>query len=265
MSTPDPSAPRSIDLRFLGPVAIAAAVVFSTSIASERWFQVRYRPEKNNIRITGSAKKRIVSDLIQWQASVEGRGNDRSSAYKTSREGREKVVAFLLAQGIKPDEIQPQSASSEEIFEKVIEDKVLPGTTAAVRSETKVTKGFRSREVIMVRSTDVSRVEKASREITALLEQGVTVNSENPNYYYTKLGDLKIEMLAAAAKDARTRAENILQSAGNATIGKLITADMGIININPANDTTTSNEGNNDTSSLEKDIVTIVHAVYEVK
>ncbi|MEO7933862.1 MAG: SIMPL domain-containing protein [Chthoniobacterales bacterium] len=265
MRTPDESSRTALDLRFIGSLAIAIALVLCTAIASQRWFQVRYRPEKHNIRITGSAKKRIVSDLIQWQATVEGRGEDRAAAYKTSREGREKVVAFLTAQGIKAEEIIPQSASSEELFEKVIEDKVLPGTTTAVRSETKVSKGFRSREVVAVRSTDVSRVEKASREITSLLEQGVTVNSESPNYFYTKLGDLKVEMLAAAAKDARTRAENILQSAGNASIGKLVTADMGIININPANETATSNEGNNDTSSLEKDIITIVHAEFEVK
>ena len=40
---------------------------------------------------------------------------------------------------------------------------------------------------------------------------------------------------------------------------------MGIININPANSTETSTEGNNDTSSYEKDIITIVRAEYAVK
>ena len=39
---------------------------------------------------------------------------------------------------------------------------------------------------------------------------------------------------------------------------------MGIININPANATRTSEEGTNDTTSLEKDIITIVHAEFEV-
>lgn len=58
-------------------------------------------------------------------------------------------------------------------------------------------------------------------------------------------------MLADAAKDARNRAENILSSAGNTGIGKPVDADMGIIHIN-------------DTTSLEKDIITIVHAEYQV-
>ena len=67
-------------------------------------------------------------------------------------------------------------------------------------------------------------------------------------------------MLSEAAKDARSRAKNILRSAGNTTIGKLVYADMGAINIDPANSTRTSNEGNNDTTAHEKDIITIVHA-----
>ena len=262
-STPA-SACRRFDLRTIGAAAIALGIVLSTAIAAHSWHDVRFRPEKHNIRITGSAKKRIVSDLIQWDAIIEARADDRTAAYKMLRESRDKAVAFLVAKGIKVDDIQPQSASFEELFDKVIEDKVLPGTTVPTRTETKVSKGFRTSEAILVRSSDVLRVEKASREITSLLEQGITVNSEAPSYFYTRLGDLKVEMLAAAAKDARTRAENILHSAGNATIGKLVVADMGVININPANVTRTSEEGNNDTTSLEKDIITIVHAEFEV-
>ena len=261
--SPNPPATHRPNLRFLGAVALAIGMVWSTAIAARTWRDVRL-PEKHTIRITGSAKKRIVSDLIQWEAVIEARAPERTAAYRTLTEERDKAVAFLVAQGIKADEIQPQSTTFEEVFEKVIEDKVLPGTTVAVRNETKVSKGFLTRQTIAVRSTDVARVEKASREITTLLEQGVSVNSESPAYFYTRLGDLKIEMLAAAAKDARTRAENILRSAGNATIGKLIVADMGVININPANVTKTSEEGNNDTSALDKDIITIVHAEFEV-
>jgi hypothetical protein len=98
-----------------------------------------------------------------------------------------------------------------------------------------------------------------------LLEQGITIESQAPLYFYSKLGELKLEMLAAAGKDARSRADNILKSAGGASIGKLVVADMGIININPANSSSTSEEGNNDVSSMEKDIITIVHATFELE
>ena len=262
-STPPTS--RGIDLRPIGAVAIAIAMVWSTAIAAGTWRDVRARPEKHTIRITGSARKRIVSDLIQWVAVLEARAPERTAAYRTLREERDKAVAFLVEQGIKPDEIQPQSATFEEVFETVVETQVLAGTTLPVRTEKKVSKGFLTREAIVVRSTDMPRIAKASREITSLLDQGVSVNSGSPKYFYTRLGELKLEMLAAAGKDARARAENILSSAGNATIGKLLVADMGIININPANATSTSEEGNNDTTSLDKDIITIVHVEFEVK
>lgn len=245
-------------------IAISLGVVLSTLIAAGTWKEVRKRPDKNNIRITGSARKRIVSDLIEWSAAIESRAPERTAAYMGLKSGTEKAVAFLKAQGIKEQEIETQSASVTEEFETIQEDKVLPGTNVPLRSEKRVSKGFRASQVVSVRSSGVPLVEKASREITSLLEQGVSVSSMSPRYYYTRLGELKLEMLAEAAKDARNRAENILGSAGNTSVGKLVYADMGIININAANSTETSNEGNNDTSSFEKDIITIVHAEYQV-
>jgi len=134
-----------------------------------------------------------------------------------------------------------------------------------LRSERKVFTGFRALQVVSVSSSNVKLIDKASREITTLLEQGVSVSSREPNYYYNQLGELNLVMLAEAAKDARNRTDDILESAGNTSVGKLVYADMGIININAANSTETSNEGNNDSSSYEKDIITIVHAEFEVK
>ena len=245
-------------------IAVAVGLVLAVGIAAGTWKDVRKRPEKNNIRITGSARKRIVSDLIEWSAVIEAKATERTPAYMALKGGTEKAVAFLKAQGIKEDEIQTQSATVQEEFDTVQEDKVLPGTNVPLRSQKKVSTGFRATQTITVSSTNVALVEKASREVTSLLEQGVNVTSTAPNYYYTKLGELKLEMLAQAATDARNRADNILTKAGNSSVGKLVYADMGIININPANSTETSNEGNNDTTSKEKDIITIIHAEYQV-
>jgi hypothetical protein len=72
-------------------------------------------------------------------------------------------------------------------------------------------------------------------------------------------------MLSEASRDARVRAEKMVAAAGGGSLGSLRSADMGVININPPNSSATSWEGNNDTSSLEKDILTIVHATFELK
>ena len=262
--TPERKPLPKIDIRPLGLVAIAAAAVWCTSIVTTSYLTIKVKPERRTIKVIGSAKKRIVSDLIEWQASLEARAPDRTTAYKILRDHTDKAVAFLVAQGIKPAEIQPQSATFEEEFDVHVDFKAIAGIKEPIRTEKRTSKGFVTREQIIVRSADVPHVEKASREITSLLEQGISITSSAPSYFYTRLGELKVEMLAAAGKDARARADNILKSTNGASIKRLLDANMGIININPANSTETSSEGNNDRSSFEKDIITIVRAEFEL-
>lgn len=245
--------------RLIGTVAIAAAVVAATTIAAHSWERVRTRPKERDIKVTGSAKRRIVSDLIEWSATVTSQDPDRTTAYRALHDQMAKTHAFVAGKGIKEEEIAVNSASVRE----VIETEVVG--TGAERVERRIFKGYALSQSISVRSRDVARVEKLSRAVTDLLEQGVSITSQSPEYFYTKLGELKIEMLAEASKDARTRAVKMLESAGGAVLGKLVDANMGVININPANSTATSWEGNNDTTSLEKDIITIVHITYELK
>lgn len=245
--------------RFLAAIAIAIAVIAATYIGASRWEHVRNKPKERSLKVTGSAKKRILSDLAEWSATITVVDNDRTAAYRSVHEQMVKTRAFLASKGFKDDQVRASSVVVNELNE------IETVGTGEQRIERKVFKGYRVMQAVTIRSTDVPKVERISREVTDLLEQGVNIESSAPAYIYTKLGDLKIEMLASASKDARTRADNIVKSAGGAGIGKLMGADMGVINVNPANSTETSWEGNNDTSSLEKDIITIVHITYQLK
>src|SRR5687767_10891480 len=121
---PERKLPR-IDIRPLGLVALAGAAVWCTQILTSTYFSIKVKPEKRTIKVIGSAKKRIVSDLIEWEASLEARAPDRTTAYKILRENRQKTVAFIESQGIKPSEIQPQSATFEEEFDLHTDFKVM--------------------------------------------------------------------------------------------------------------------------------------------
>ena len=242
--------------RLLTPFALA--LVTSTFIVSTAFVFVKTREAPRSIDVTGSAKRQITSDLIEWTAEVHTTDKDRVAAVRQLKDHVEKTKAYLLAQGVKDSEIRVGSATAEEQFETRYEG------VGEDRIEKSASTGYRSSQSITVRSTDVNTIEKVSREVTALLEQGVDVQSFAPSYYYTKLADLKIQMLAEASKDARTRAEQMVAAAGGTGIGKLKSSDMGVINVNPANSTDTSWQGNNDTTSLEKDILTIVHVTFEL-
>lgn len=240
----------------LGWFAMAAAVVVTALVGSTAFEHSRSRAVRK-IEVTGSAKRRIVSDLIEWRASVDLQAPERIKAYRELTGHAQSVTAYLAAQGVKADEIRGGAVT---VGERVETEWVGTGED---RVERRVRKGFDAQQTITVRSADVERVERLSREITQLLERGVPVTSSPPRYFYTRLGELKVEMLAQAAKDARTRAESVVAQTG-ASLGRLRTADMGVINVNPANSTETSWQGNNDTTSLEKDIVAIVHVTFEL-
>jgi hypothetical protein len=241
----------------LGLAAIAVGMIVSAHVAFGAWERVRTpKPPDRSITVTGSAKRRIVSDYAEWSGSLVTENVDRTAAYRTLHQQIDATVAYLKSQGVKDAELRVSSAS----FHELTKTEVVG--TGKTRVERVVPAGWRTAQAVTIASNDVALVERMSREVTSLLEQGITITSSAPSYFYTKLGELKIEMLAAASRDARTRAENMIKSAGGSGLGKLRAADMGVINVNPANSTDTNWEGNNDTSSLDKDIITIVHATY---
>ena len=240
-------------------VSFSIAIVISTAIAASAWAVVKLtRPTTIDVR--GSAKKRINSDLAQWTAAVTATKPTRVEAYAALTKDVAQVRAFLTQAGL------PEAAarsSAVELTEMSHEDVVEEG--AKTRRKT-VFDGWRAQQNIEVVSSDVPLVERLSREATQLLEKGVIITSEAPRYLYTKVSDLKIEMLAEASRDARQRAERMIEAAGGgARVGRVEGIDTGVININPANSTETSWEGNYDTSSFEKDILTTVRVRFEVK
>jgi len=236
------------------PVALLAA----TWVAASTWERVKTKPKEHSIQVTGSATRRIVSDLIQWSATIDVQNADRSAAYRQLHEHVAQTVAFLEKSGIAKEEIGVSSVSVSQIQELEVTG------AGEERIERYVVKGYQLQQTVNVSSGDVETVAQASREVTSLLENGISISSGVPQYHYTKLGDLKIEMLAEAAKDARARAENIIEAAGG-ELGDLVGADMGVININPPNSRASSWDGNNDTSTVEKDIITVVHATFELE
>ncbi|MBK6848466.1 MAG: SIMPL domain-containing protein [Proteobacteria bacterium] len=242
-----------------GWFGVAVALVVSTWIASRAWERVKLQPPDRTIQVTGSAKRRIVSDQVEWTAQVSTQDLDRTKAYRDLHGHVETTLAYLRGLGLKPSELRVGSATVEKVL-----DTEYVGTGEA-RVERQILRGYAARQAITVNSGNVPLVERASREVTQLLERGVPVSSSAPSYYYTKLGELKIAMLAEASSDARTRAEQVVTRAGGAGLGELRGADMGVINVNPANSTSTSWQGNNDTSSLEKDILTIIHATFALR
>src|ERR1700686_4135945 len=90
----------------LASVAVAAAIVWSSSIASRAAVSIfRIRHQNKMVTVTGSAKRRIESDLVIWRAHVQSRAPDLAAAYKTLSVAVPKVADFIRARGIEPKEV----------------------------------------------------------------------------------------------------------------------------------------------------------------
>ena len=83
-------------------------------------------------------------------------------------------------------------------------------------------------------SPDVEKVGTVSREISSLIAQGVSIEAYAPDYYYTKLDDVKMGLIEKASADARMRAQKIAENAGT-KIGRVASARMGVFQITGAN------------------------------
>ena len=119
-------------------------------------------------------------------------------------------------------------------------------------------------QAIRIESHDMQKVPAVGRSVTSLIKDGVEIESPEPRYLYSKLSELKIDMIAEATKDATTRATQIVSNA-NGSLGKLVEARLGVMQINPKGVTAVSDTGNNDTTSLEKDILAVVAVRFELK
>ena len=238
---------------------LAVAMVACTVIATVGWSRVKLQ-RPTTIDVRGSAKRRIASDLGQWTCQVTVVKPMRVEAYGALRKDVEVVQGFLKGKGVADKDLRVSAVSMVELSHV---DTVEEGSKVTRKQ---VFDGFQLTQQLEVATTDVGLVERLSREATQLLERGVVITSESPRYHYTKVGELKIEMLAEASRDARQRAERMLGAAGGgASVGRVEGIDTGVININPANGTDTSWEGNYDTTSFEKDMLTTVRVRFEVR
>lgn len=230
--------------------ALAVAIVLASIVLA--WAYTHNKSADQTITVTGSAKKRITSDLVVWRASISYQGGQLSEAYASLKEKVPRVRAYLVSKGVVEDQIVVSSVTS-----KTMQEKDENG------EETGRINGYVLSQTIEVRSPEVEKVTKISREVTELIEQGILLESQAPEYTYTKLGDLKIQMLAEAAKDAKVRAEGIASSTGS-SIGSVRSARMGVMQITPADSTEVSDYGVNDTTALEKDITAVVNVSFSV-
>jgi len=234
----------------LGLAAVVCAFVLG------RAYTYKYRVQ-DTVVVTGLGETEFTSDLIVWSGVLTAEAQNVAAGYAEIEASKKKVQEYLAAKGVAAENVVFEFVNVDKQYTPVYNPN---GSWAGQRFS-----GYQLRQRFTVESGEVENVETVSREISSLIAQGVSIEAYAPNYYYTKLDDVKMGLIEKASADARTRAEKIATNAGT-KIGRVASARMGVFQITGAN----SNEefsagGSFNTSSRTKKARITMRIEYRVK
>jgi hypothetical protein len=239
-----------INNRFILPFAILGlSLIVSTFIFSNTWRKIK--SENQTITVTGSAKKVIVSDLGVLRGTLSVEASTALEAYRLLQAQKPILMEYFKSKGFSDDKVNVQTITSFPNFSFNQQ-----GQNTGIRS-------YSTSQMIDISASDVQLIKGMSIEISSLVERGVNFQVNQPEYYYTKIGDIKIEIQAEAARDAMIRGERIAEATGR-ELGALKSARMGVLQITPENSNLISDYGVNDVSSIRKEIIAVVNANFEI-
>lgn len=235
---------------------VPAVIIGVSFIIGVVFFTNAWKSSQNanqTINVTGSAKKEIVSDLGFLRGTISVQSSTSESAFAELNRQKPILVSYLERKGFPKEKIEFNTINSYPVYEM-----------SAQGYQTGRVIGYIYSQRIEIQSSDVVKIKELSLDITSLIEKGVSFNVEQPEYHYTKLADLKIEIQAAAAKDAMIRAQKIAE-ATDRDLGPMRSARMGVLQITPKFSNVISDYGINDLSSIEKEIIGVVNASFEIE
>jgi len=178
------------------------------------------------IVVTGLAEKDFNSDLIVWSGSYSRKSMDLKSAYAALKVDESIIRNYLAGKGIAAGEMVFSAVEINKEFDYKQDENG--------RSLGQEFNGYSLKQTVKVESGNVDKIDLIARQVTELIETGIEFNSSAPAYYNTKLTEVKMELLAKASADAKTRAETIAKNAGS-SLGKLKKATMGVFQITGKN------------------------------
>jgi hypothetical protein len=182
--------------------------------------------QNNYIAVTGSATKSFASDLIVWRGSFSKKAKTSKEAFDRLKSDTLAVKNYLIKNNVNETDIVFSSIQMRENYtQELNQDGKLVGTRFD---------GYTLTQGVTIESAEVDKIEQISRDITELIDLGVEFFSMAPEYYYTKLDELKLDLIAASAGNTRIRAETIARESGG-EIAKLRSANLGVFQITAEN------------------------------
>lgn len=237
---------------------IGVCAIACTVIGVLGFTKYKMASKATGVSATGSASCDFESDLIVWRGSFTAEAPTTTTAYSKIKNDAQLIKEYLEENGISDDEV---------VFSSVnIWQNTTPQYNEAGDYIGEIKGDYSLSQDVEITSKDVERVEQISRDISALIEAGVNFSSYAPEYYYTKLDELKLDLIQKATDNAKQRVEIMTASTGSKP-GDLLSANLGVFQITAQNSAADeySYGGTFNTSSKNKTASITVKLNYSIR
>ena len=180
-----------------------------------------------SIHVKGLSEKDVVADQGTWKLTISLAGNDIIVLNQKATEQKRIVIDGLLASGFQATEIKGDLPIA-------IEDKMVDRYSDRFDPEKQAR--YVLNATIQLETTDVKKLFKSTHVINQFIAQGIFFKgSTAPTFFYSKLNEIKPEMLKEAGANAFAGA---LELANNtkSQVGKMKEASQGAFSIRLRND-----------------------------
>jgi hypothetical protein len=193
---------------------LAVGLVASALLLGRGLGQIREGPSVVTVR--GVAERDVVADLATWTIATQANGSDLAEVQARADRDAETVQAFLSANGFTAAEVQPRGSGVSQYF-----DSNFGRMNITIRQR------------IQARTTDIPKMERAFANQAELIRRGVALDSDGLGgltYSFTRLNDVKPEMIAEATRAAREAADQFAADSGT-RVGRIRQATQGLFTI----------------------------------
>lgn len=230
-------------------IILGASIIVSMFIGAGFFYKIRSFDD--SLSVTGSAKRAVQSDKVKWTSSINrvAKVNNLKAGYDQMARDLVEVKAFFKAQGIPEESIVVTPVFMNEIYNQYNNGE---------NKEYTLIQNFE------IQSDDVTKITAVAKSTAPLIDKGVIFSTNSLEYYYSKLPEVRVELLSEALTDAKNRAEKLASSTGG-HVGKLKSASSGVVQVLSANSTEVSDYGSYDTSKIDKEIMVTVKASFTTR
>lgn len=191
------------------------------------YYYYKTKAEARSVTVKGLAEKDVVADMGIWNIQFTVSGNDLTAARTQIGKQANEVVKFLKTQKFADDEIHIGRIETNDLMANPYRDNTAAETARFILTQT-----------IVVRSDKVQNISDAMSFSNELIGKGIVFSNQSASYFFTKLNDIKPEMLKSATQNAKDAALEFARNSGS-TVGKIKTANQGVFSILAADDPNT--------------------------